>query len=365
MSTTVFTPADHARMAEALRLAERGLCSTMPNPRVGCVIVKDDRVIGRGWHMRAGEAHAEIHALAEAGAAARGAIAYVTLEPCSHHGRTPPCAGALVAAGVKRVVAAMTDPNPLVSGRGLALLEAAGIKTQVGLLEEEARELNIGFVSRMTRGRPWARVKAAASLDGGTALANGQSQWITSAEARQDGHRWRARACAILTGMGTVRRDNPRLSARGVEASRQPSRIVVDSRLELDPAAHLLADGSPVLVAFAREDRARRVALEERGAECVFLPGADGRVDLPALFGLLGQRNINEVHVEGGHRLNGALLEAGLADELLLYLAPCLLGDTAQGIFALPELARLEDRTILRFHDIATIGGDLRLLVRF
>lgn len=217
-------------MAEALRLAELGLCTTSPNPRVGCLLVRDGQVLGRGWHVRAGEPHAEVHALRQAGEQARGATAYVTLEPCSHHGRTPPCADALIAAGVSRVVAAMEDPNPLVAGTGLQRLAGAGIATASGLLEREARELNIGFVSRMVRGRPWLRLKAAASLDGKTALNNGASQWITGPEARQDGHRWRARACAILTGIGTVRDDDPRLNVRGVDTGRQPLKVVVDSR---------------------------------------------------------------------------------------------------------------------------------------
>ena len=249
----MFSAADHEFMAQALRLAELGLYSTTPNPRVGCVLVKDGVLVGEGWHRLAGEAHAEIHALRAAGEQARGATAYVSLEPCAYHGRTPPCAEALIASGVRRVVAAMRDPNPQVAGRGLARLAAAGVDAECGLLEGEARELNIGFVSRMTRGRPWLRLKAAASLDGKTALENGASQWITGAEARQDGHRWRARACAILTGLGTVRDDDPRLDVRGVDTARQALKVVVDSRLELPPDARLLAAGR-VLVATAAVD---------------------------------------------------------------------------------------------------------------
>lgn len=351
-------------MAEALRLAELGLCSTSPNPRVGCVIVREGQVVGRGWHVRAGDPHAEVHALRQAGEQARGATAYVTLEPCSHHGRTPPCADALVAAGVSRVVAAMQDPNPLVAGAGLRRLEAAGIACASGLLEAEARELNIGFVSRMTRGRPWLRLKAAASLDGKTALNNGASQWITGPEARQDGHRWRARACAILTGIGTVRDDDPQLSVRGVETERQPLKVVVDSRLELSPAARLFEAGARVLVASALDDRQKARPLLDRGAEWVCLPDARGKVDLAALLQELGRRGINELHGEAGCKLNGSLMQAGLVDELLLYLAPCLVGDQARGLFHLPELACLEERRTLKIHSLGLVGQDLRLVAR-
>ncbi|MDR1646865.1 MAG: bifunctional diaminohydroxyphosphoribosylaminopyrimidine deaminase/5-amino-6-(5-phosphoribosylamino)uracil reductase RibD [Zoogloeaceae bacterium] len=359
-----FSSTDRAFMAEALSLAEQGLLTTTPNPRVGCVLVKEGVVVGRGWHARAGEAHAEIHALAAAGEAARGATAYVTLEPCSHYGRTPPCAEALQQAGVARVIAAMTDPNPQVAGSGLARLCAAGIRVDSGLLEAEARELNLGFISRMTRGRPWVRLKSAASLDGKTALSTGESQWITGAAARQDGHRFRARACALLTGMGTVRHDDPRLSVREVATPRQPWRVVVDSRLELAPSARLLADGVPVLVVFAQDAPARRAALTASGAECLCLPDADGRVDLAALLTELGRRGVNELHVEAGSRLNGALLQAGLADELLLYFAPCLLGDAAQGLFALPQPQTLAARLDFRFHEVTPVGEDIRLRLR-
>jgi len=350
-------------MARALRLAEQGLSSTSPNPRVGCVLVKDGTVIGEGWHVRAGEPHAEVHALRAAGEAARGATAYVTLEPCSHHGRTPPCAEALVKAGVAQVVAAMTDPNPLVAGRGLDILRQAGIEVFSGVLENEARELNIGFVSRMTRGRPWVRLKGAASLDGRTALANGQSQWITGSEARQDGHRWRARACAILSGSGTVLADDPQLNVRGVETERQPRPVVVDSRLETPPAARLL-DGRPVLIATASQDVQKTAALTARGAEVLCLPDAVGRVDLAALLQELGRRGVNELHVEGGAGLNGALLAAGLVDELLLYLAPTLLGNSALGLFGLPELTALDQQQRLVWREIRPVGNDLRIVAR-
>jgi len=355
--------ADHEFMARALRLAELGLYSSTPNPRVGCVIVKDGVVVGEGWHRRAGEAHAEIHALQAAGDQARGATAYVTLEPCSHHGRTPPCADAMIAAGVSRVVAAMQDPNPQVSGRGLALLRNAGIVTDCGVLGSEAQELNIGFVSRMTRGRPWLRLKLATSLDGKTALENGASQWITGPEARQDGHRFRARACAILSGIGTVRDDDPLLNARGVETERQPLKVVLDSRLELPLNAKLL-EGGGVLVACAIDDAARSAALRQRGAEVLCLPNPEGKVDLPELMMELGRRGINEVHVEGGSRLNGALLVAGLVDEFLIYLAPCLIGHSARGLFNIPALESLADKAQLSIRDLRMLGSDVRILAR-
>ncbi|MGE5465592.1 MAG: bifunctional diaminohydroxyphosphoribosylaminopyrimidine deaminase/5-amino-6-(5-phosphoribosylamino)uracil reductase RibD [Methanocella sp.] len=353
---------DKKHMARALALAARGLYTTMPNPRVGCVLVKDGVVIGEGWHQRAGEPHAEVHALAAAGAAAEGATAYVTLEPCSHHGRTPPCANALVAARVKRVVCAMQDPNPLVAGRGIAALQAAGIETKSGVLEDEARELNIGFVSRMMRGRPWVRMKIAASLDGRTALANGRSQWITGEAARRDGHKWRARACAILTGIGTVREDDPQLTVRGVRTTRQPVRIVVDGRLETPPAARVVAPGT--LIVTAIDDRARAAVLRERGAEILPLPNAQSKVDLRALLDELGRRAVNEVHVEAGRGLNGAMLNAGLVDELLVYMAPMVLGDAARGMFALPVLEELEGARRFRLHEVKRMGADVRLIAR-
>ena len=363
----MISPADQPYMAQALRLAERGLYSTSPNPRVGCVIVRDGVLVGEGWHQRAGEAHAEVNALQQAGTAARGATAYVTLEPCSHHGRTPPCTEALLAAGIRRVVAAMADPNPLVAGRGLAQLQAAGVAVDVGLMADEAHELNIGFVSRMTRKRPWVRLKAAASLDGKTALQNGESQWITGPQARQDGHCWRARACAILSGIGTVRKDDLQLNVRGVDTSRQPLKVIVDSRLELSPAARLLEVGNVLLVSAGQavaEVAERAAALRERGAEILDLPDGKGRVDLHALLHELAQRGLNEVHVEAGSRLNGALLAAGLVDEVLLYLAPCLLGDTARGLFALPALESLAGKHQLAIRAAERLGDDLRVLAR-
>lgn len=358
-----FSAVDHGMMARALQLAERALWTTSPNPRVGCVLVRDGEIVGEGWHVRAGEPHGEVHALRAAGERARGATAYVTLEPCSHYGRTPPCAEGLIAAGVTRVVAAMEDPNPLVAGRGLAMLRAAGIETACGLLAEAAQELNIGFVSRMTRGRPWVRLKTAASLDGKTALNNGVSQWITGPDARRDGHRWRARACAILTGIGTVRDDDPRLDVREVETTRQPLRVIVDSRLETPPTARILQGGS-VLLAAAVDDAERANLLKAAGAEILLLPNAAGKVELPALLNALAARGINEVHVEAGWKLNGSLLREGLVDELLLYMAPCLIGHHAAGLFNLPELSDLAGKRPLSLRDVRQVGGDIRILAR-
>jgi diaminohydroxyphosphoribosylaminopyrimidine deaminase/5-amino-6-(5-phosphoribosylamino)uracil reductase len=357
-----FSAADHEFMARALRLARKGLFTTTPNPRVGCVIVRDGAIAGEGWHARAGEAHAEIHALNAAAEFARDATAYVTLEPCSHHGRTPPCADALIAAGVARVVAAMRDPNPQVAGNGLQQLRAAGIDAADGLMEMEARELNIGFVSRMTCGRPWVRLKLAASLDGKTALNNGRSQWITGPEARRDGHAWRARACAILTGAGTVRDDDPRLTVRDIETDRQPLRVVVDSHMETPPTARILEGGNALVVA-AMEDAAKIAALRAAGAEVIVLPNPNGKVDLPRLLQALAGRGVNELHVEAGHKLNGSLLREGLVDELLLYFAPTILG-SGREMFPLPELTDLCGRHDLKIVDLRRIGSDIRILAR-
>ncbi|MCC4116492.1 bifunctional diaminohydroxyphosphoribosylaminopyrimidine deaminase/5-amino-6-(5-phosphoribosylamino)uracil reductase RibD [Aromatoleum toluclasticum] len=358
-----FSATDHRAMARALQLAARGLETTTPNPRVGCVLMREDEIVGEGWHRRAGEAHAEIEALKLAGGAARGATAYVTLEPCAHHGRTPPCAEALIRAGITRVVAAMEDPNPLVAGRGMAMLREAGIAASSGLLGDEARELNIGFISRMTRGRPWLRLKAASTLDGKTALNNGVSQWITGDAARRDGHRWRARACAVLTGIGTVRGDDPQLNVRAVACERQPQRVLVDARLDVPLSARLLQDGK-CLVAAAVADEGRIAALAERGIEVVVLPDGAGKVDLTALMLELGRRGFNEVHAEAGFKLNGSLLREGCVDELLLYMAPMLVGDAARGLFNLPELAALDKAVRLDLRDVRRIGGDLRVIAR-
>lgn len=353
--------ADSQWMARALRLAERGLYTTAPNPRVGCVLVKDGSVIGEGWHERAGEPHAEVHALRAAGAAARGATAYVTLEPCSHHGRTPPCADALIAAGVARVVAAMQDPNPLVAGQGLKKLSAAGVAVESGLMEAAARALNIGFISRMTRGTPWVRSKIAASLDGRTALANGTSKWITGEAARRDVQHWRARSCAVLTGTGTVLADDPQLNVREIETDRQPLRVVVDSELRTPPQARILQHGR-TLIYTACSDAAKHQALRTCGAEVAVLAGTDGKVELPAVLRDLAQRGVNEVLVEAGRTLNGALLQAGLVDELVLYLAPQLLGDAARGLADLGELTQLQQRVNLHWQDMRQVGSDLRIV---
>ena len=362
MVKIMFTPDDQRHMAYALELAARGLYTTTPNPRVGCVIVKNGAVVGEGWHEKAGAAHAESIALELARKKAAGATIYVTLEPCAHHGRTPPCVDALIKAKPARVVAAMQDPNPKTAGKGFDQLRAAGIQVDVGLMEAEARELNIGFVSRMTRGTPWVRLKVAASLDGRTALANGQSQWITGDAARKDGHAWRARACAVLTGIGTVKDDNPQLTVRDVMTTRQPMRVVVDSRMQTPLTARVL--GSGTLIAAAGADVPRSVALRAQGAEVVVLPNHGGKVELPALLQELARRGCNEIHVEAGYKLNGSLLAEGLVDELLIYMAPCVLGDTAKGMFHLPPLASLGERLNVKITDIRQFGDDIRVLAR-
>jgi len=353
---------DRAHMARALALAARGLYTTTPNPRVGCVIVRDGAVLGEGWHARAGEAHAEIAALRDAAARGhdvRGATVYVTLEPCNHHGRTGPCAEALLGARVARVVAATRDPFALAGG-GAERLRGAGVAVDIGVLEREARAQNCGFFSRVVHGRPWVRTKIAASLDGRTALADGTSQWITGAAARADGHAWRARACAILTGVGTVLQDDPQLTVRAVETPRQPLRVIVDRHGDTPPAARVLA-GAPALIVTAGAVNAAWPA----GTQTLTLPNAQGRVDLPQLMRELASRDINEVHVEAGAKLNGALLDAGLIDEVLLYLAPSVIGDPARGAFerAAP-LGALAQRAQLAFDSIERIGDDLCIVAR-
>ena len=350
---TGFSAFDHAMMRRALDLAAKGLYTTTPNPRVGCVIAREEKVLAEAWHERAGSPHAEAAALA--GIDARGATVYVNLEPCNHHGRTPPCVEALIQAKVRRVVAAMRDPNALAAGGGEAL-RVAGITCEYGLLEDEASELNIGFISRVTRQRPWVRLKVAATLDGRTALPDGRSQWITGSEARRDGHRWRARACAILTGIGTVRADNPQLTVREVATPRQPLRVIVDSRLETPREARIL-QGERVLVFAAREG-----ALPN--AEVVALPNASGKVDLPHMLHALAERGVNELHVEAGFRLNGSLVREGCVDEFLVYLNASILGDGAEGMFDLAVPANLEERRRLRLVSVERLGDDLRLLAR-
>ena len=359
----MFTAADSQWMARALQLAERGLYTTSPNPRVGCVLVKDGTVVGEGWHERAGEPHAEVHALRAAGEAARGATAYVSLEPCSHFGRTPPCADALIEAGVARVVAAAQDPNPQVAGNGLARLRAAGIETDSGLMEDAARELNIGFFSRMTCGMPWVRSKIAMSLDARTALANGESKWITGEAARRDVQHWRARGCTVLTGIGTVLADDPQLNVRGIEGANQPLRAVVDNQLRLPVTARLLQQPG-VVVYTVSEDAQKIIALEAAGARVVVLPAMDGQVNIAAVLGDLSDQGCNEVLVEAGTKLNGSLLKAGLVDELVLYVAPQFLGDMARGIARLGELTSLDQRIELEWKDLRQVGRDLRIVAR-
>jgi diaminohydroxyphosphoribosylaminopyrimidine deaminase / 5-amino-6-(5-phosphoribosylamino)uracil reductase len=357
------TAEDARHMARALQLARRGMYTTDPNPRVGCVIVKHGEVLGEGFHERAGEPHAEVHALAAAGAKAHGATVYVTLEPCCHHGRTPPCSQALIKAGVQRVVAAMRDPNPSVAGKGMEELEQHRITTHVGLMEAEAAALNPGFISRMKHGRPYVRVKLAASLDGRTALTGGESKWITGEAARLDVQRWRARSSAILTGVGTVLADNPRMNVREIGATRQPLRVVLDSQLRMPPGSLMLHTPGVTLVVGTQNDAARAAALRTAGAEVAILPQSP-KVDLKALMQMLVAREINEVMVESGSTLVGALLRAGLVDELILYYAPHLLGSDARGMFSLPPLVQMTDRIKLEVLDTRAVGEDWRVMAR-
>jgi diaminohydroxyphosphoribosylaminopyrimidine deaminase/5-amino-6-(5-phosphoribosylamino)uracil reductase len=366
----------------ALNLARQALWLTSPNPRVGCVITAaDGTVLGQGHTQRAGGPHAEIMALRDAAArghSVQGATAWVTLEPCAHHGRTGPCCDALAAAGIGRVVAALTDPNPQVAGQGMARLAAAGVQTDILDAQDDiaiqARELNIGFFSRMARGLPWVRMKVAASLDGQTALQNGQSQWITGPEARADGHAWRARACAILTGIGTVLEDDPLLNVRGVDTPRQPHLVVVDSRLDMPLSAQLLdtqgtGDQARQIWVYTAVDPSnsaleeKRTALSARGVNVIDMPGPGGKVDLAAMLRDLARREINELHLEAGHKLNGSFIREGLVDEFLVYLAPQLLGP-GQGMANLPALTELSGAVQLAFHAVDSVGPDLRLLLR-
>lgn len=358
-----FTADDHRHMAQAMQLAARGLNTTHPNPRVGCVIAAGAKVVGEGWHERAGGPHAEAAALASAGDAARGATAYVTLEPCCHTGRTPPCTTGLIAAGIRRVVYGAADPNPRVNGRGEKALVAAGIEVQGGLLAAESERLNAGFILRMRRGWPLVRTKIAASLDGRTALAGGQSQWLTGSAAREDVQRWRARSAAIMTGIGTIIADDPSLNVReaGRPAAQQPLRVILDSRYRTPPAARILAPPGDVLVVGAGAD-VRRSALEASGARVETAALDAGRIDLPAIFHRLGELEINEVWVEAGPTLNGALLAAGLIDELVVYQAASVLGGSARGMFDLEPLPKLDERPEFRLQSVRRVGDDLRLI---
>jgi diaminohydroxyphosphoribosylaminopyrimidine deaminase / 5-amino-6-(5-phosphoribosylamino)uracil reductase len=355
-------------MQQALALARQAVGLSEPNPRVGCVIVSAEgaQVLGQGHTQAAGEAHAEIMALRDAQAAGRsvaGATAYVTLEPCAHHGRTGPCCDALAAAGIGKVVAAVQDPNPQVAGQGFARLRAAGVEVVVGPGAQVARELNLGFFSRMVRGTPWLRMKVAASLDGKTALENGVSQWITSEAARADGHAWRARAGAVLTGIGTLLEDDPRLDVRHVPVARQPDAVVVDSRLETPPGAKIFQPGRRLFIYAANRDPQREAALAERGAILVFLPGAGGKVDLAAMLRDLAQRGVNELHVEAGHKLNGSLVREGLLDELLVYLAPKLIGQ-GRDMANFGPFSELAQALPLEFVGFDPVGPDLRIVAR-
>jgi diaminohydroxyphosphoribosylaminopyrimidine deaminase/5-amino-6-(5-phosphoribosylamino)uracil reductase len=352
---------DSRYMRRALELAARGLYTTDPNPRVGCVLVRADRVVGEGWHERAGEAHAEVNALRAAGDAAAGATAYVTLEPCAHTGRTPPCTQALIGARVARVVYAIGDPNPL-SGAGAAVLRAAGIEVQGEVLAQEARALNPGFFKRMQAGLPWVRVKLAASLDGRTALANGVSRWVTAPAARQDAQRYRARSSVVLSGSGTVLADDPALNVRIEGATRQPLRVLLDSELQVPPTARMFDREGPALVFTASADAVRRGELARRGVLVESVPrSAAGGLDLASVLRRLAEREANEVWVEAGARLSGALLDARLVDELIVYLAPSLLGPTARPLAQLAEITQLEQRLRLEFTECKPIGPDLRL----
>lgn len=372
----MYTQEDHNYMNMALAEAKKSLFISNPNPRVGCVIVKNNQVIGFGHTQAAGSDHAEIVALKDAkakGFDVSGSTVYVTLEPCCHHGRTPPCTDALINAKVTTVIAAMTDPNPLVAGQGLEKLRTAGIEVRCGLLEKEASELNIGFIQRMTQGKPWVRLKIAASLDGKTALHNGVSQWITSSDARHDGHMWRARACCILTGIGTVKEDNPQLNVRNIETPRQPLRVLIDSFLEVPLDAKILDEsiGGHTVVVCGQVDAEHfekmSQALREKNVTVVALPDASnskGKVDLPALFKYLAEKlHINEVHVEAGFKLNGSLIREGCVDELLIYMAPKLLGD-AVGMANLPSLSTLDDVKTWYLIDHVSVGDNLRIRLK-
>ncbi|WP_062307901.1 bifunctional diaminohydroxyphosphoribosylaminopyrimidine deaminase/5-amino-6-(5-phosphoribosylamino)uracil reductase RibD [Polynucleobacter sinensis] len=365
----MYSAVDHQFMSQALAEAQKSLYLSNPNPRVGCVIVKQDQVIGVGHTQKVGGPHAEVQALANVKAQGfdpRGSTVYVTLEPCNHTGRTPPCVDALIAAQPAKVIVAMSDPNPLVGGKGLERLKAAGIDVRCGLLEQEAHALNRGFISRMTRGLPWVRMKIAASLDGKTALPNGQSQWITNALSRADGHHWRAQACAILTGVGTVKEDDPTLNVRDVETERQPWKVIVDSKLETPLNAKVLdAAESGVILICASLDlpqaQEKAKALQAQGVEVIAMANAHGKVDLPKLFAYLAQeRHMNEIHIEAGFKLNGSLLREDCVDELLLYYAPFFMGE-GMGMANTSPLSELKQRQDWQIIDQCAFGSDLRL----
>lgn len=360
----MFSVDDHRYMALALRLAERGLYTTDPNPRVGCVVVRDGRIVGQGWHRRAGEPHAEIHALREAGEQAQGATVYVTLEPCNHHGRTPPCADALIEAGVARVVAAMEDPHARVAGQGMARLQAAGIDAAAGLMQPQAEALNPGFVARHRRARPYVRCKLAMSLDGRTAMASGESKWITSAAARADVQTLRARSSVIVTGIETVLADDPRMNARVDFEARGPDRVVLDSTLRMPPSAAMSASPGSTWVATLSRDERKRDALQQAGLRVLDVAGGDGRIALHALLNALADLEYNEVLVEAGPTLSGAFVLAGLIDELIVYLAPHLMGHAGRALLHLPGIDTMQQRIGLRMTELKQVGEDLRLTYR-
>ncbi|GDX84050.1 riboflavin biosynthesis protein RibD [Methylococcaceae bacterium] len=351
-------------MARALQLAERGRFTTDPNPRVGCVLVKSGRIIGEGFHERAGQAHAEINALKNASEDTNGATAYVTLEPCSHHGKTPPCCDALIAAGIKRLVVAMKDPNPLVAGLGLDRCKAAGIEIICDVLRVDAEKLNRGFIFRMTKTRPFIRSKIAMSLDGKTALANGESKWITSPQSRADVHLFRAESAAILTGIGTVLADNPSLNARVNFEIVQPIRVILDSTLQMPFDAQITKSEGRTLILTCSTNEKKQTILKQAGFEIHVLPNAMGRLNLHVVMNFLADQEINNVFVEAGATLNGALLEANLVDEWLIYMASCVLGDKGRGAFSLPELHTMADKKNLQWQDIRHIGRDLRMTLQ-
>ena len=359
-----FNTADHEFMAHALRLAKRGLFTTDPNPRVGCVIVKNGQIVGEGWHERAGEPHAEVHALNAAGNQAQGATAYVTLEPCCHQGRTPPCSEALIRAKLARVVIAMQDPHTRVDGGGIAQLREAGIQVDTGLLQVQAAALNPGFIKRMQRGRPFVRCKLGMSLDGRTAMASGESKWITSAAAREDVQRLRARSSAIVTGVGTVLADNPSMTVRLEGIERQPLRVVVDTNLSMPETAKMLSLPGRTLVMTCSDDDAARQRLQQAGAEVMLMPYCSNSVSMEAVLDTLAEREINEVLLETGATLSGAMLQQGLIDELIIYMAPVLMGDNARGLFHLPGLEKMADKIQLEFTDVRAVGKDLRITAK-
>ena len=363
VSSPHYSVDDYRFMADALRLARRGIYTTHPNPRVGCILVKNGTVLSAGWHEKAGQAHAEIVALQHAGEQSRDATVYVTLEPCAHHGRTPPCADALVEAGVKEVIIAMQDPNPLVAGQGISKLEQAGIKVKCGLLEQQAEELNRGFVGRMKSGRPWVTVKLGASIDGRSAMKSGKSQWITGAEARQDVQRLRAASSAILTGSGTVLADDPSLTVRFADISRQPLRVIMDSYLSIPDSAKVLNDNHPLLIATAAsEDDDRFQQLHKRGIDVRCFQARDGRVDARSLLQhLANDFSCNEILVEAGSVVCGNLLTNQLVDEIIIYMAPVIMGSAARGMFDIPGLERMSQKIELSVKDIRPVGRDWRV----